>query len=807
MRITSGLCVLLLLATSTAGGQTSFPSYYRQNDFLLTSPGAFKFGLYGYDNPALPSLLREPDVSFLWSDQTGKWDSFNRWGVFAAAPGVGFGLIHETNGSEYVTDYKVSLSTGDRTLSTGIAYGWSSGYTRFYNRSNLVTVGSLFRPNYFLSVGFLGTLALQSRGANEAAADVAVRPFGNEWIMIFGDYAIQDKQSPQNGHWSTGGALEILPGVCFTGRFFDTKAFTVGVQLSLGRGGVTTQAHFDVNQRHSFNTYGLRLGAFDRTTFTSRGHDYLNLNLLGPIKYQRFRFLDNAHTLSDLLDAIEAAKEDPAVAGIAINTSGMVADKELLWEVREKLKEFRTTGKHVVIFIDQADMNKYHFASVADRIVMDPQGLIQLNGFLMGRTFLKGTLEKVGVGFDEWRFFKYKSANESLSRDKMSDADREQRQKLVDDSYKLAKTDICASRGLSAERFDAMVNDEVVYIAADAVEKGLVDTVGRWETVEQVIKNLEGTAKRYVAAGALERFVCPTDSRWSEPPTIAVIYALGACAMDEGITARQLVNDVEAAVNNSKVKAIVLRVDSPGGDPMASDYIAEALKKAKGKKPVIVSQGAVAASGGYWLSMYADTIVAAPTTITGSIGVIGGWVYSKGIKETLGMSTDFVKAGEHADLGFGFTLPFIGLGLPDRNLTEAERSRMEYTIRSMYKDFVQRVAAGRKKTEEYIGSIAQGRVWSGYDGLSNGLVDVLGGLETAINIAKERAGIPKGSDIDILSLPKPGLINFGQFIPKIVGVESGKKDPLFEHLKFRLQHNGQPMPVLPVEDIDFLREY
>ena len=807
MRLTSCLLVLLLLAASTAVGQSSYPSYYRQNDFLLASPGAFKFGLYGYDNPALTSLLREPDFSFLWSDQNGKWNSFNRWGIFAAAPGVGFGLIHERNGAEYVTDYRISLSTGDRTLSSGIAYGWSSGYTRLFNRSNLVTVGSLFRPSHYLSVGFIGTLALQSRGANEAAVDVAVRPLGNERITIFGDYAIEDKQSPQKGHWSAGGALEILPGVCFTGRFFDTKAFTVGVQLSLGRGGVTTQAHYDANQKHSYNTYGLRVGAFDRTTFTSRGSSYLNLNLIGPIKYQRFRFLDNAHTLSDLLDAIEAAKEDPSVAGIAINTSGMVADKELLWEVREKLKEFRTTGKRVVMFIDHAEITKYHFVSVADKLVMDPQGLIQLNGFVMGRTFLKGTLEKVGVGFDEWRFFKYKSANESLSRDKMSDADREQRQKLVDDNYKLAKIDICASRGFSAERFDTMVNNEVVYMAADAVEKGLVDTLGRWETIEQVIKNLEGTSKRYVAAGSLERFVRPVDAHWSEPPTIAVIYALGACAMDEGITARQLVSDVAAAVNNSKVKAIVLRVDSPGGDPMASDYIAEALRKAKGKKPIIVSQGAVAASGGYWLSMYADTIVAAPTTITGSIGVIGGWVYNKGIKETLGMSTDLVKAGEHADLGFGFTLPFIGMGLPDRNLTEAERSRMEYTIRSMYKDFVQRVATGRKKSEEYIGSIAQGRVWSGYDGLSNGLVDVLGGLETAVNIARERAGIPKQDEINILSLPKPGFINFNQFIPKVIGVESGKKDPLFEHLKFRLQHNGRPMPVLPVEDIDFLRVY
>jgi protease-4 len=352
-----------------------------------------------------------------------------------------------------------------------------------------------------------------------------------------------------------------------------------------------------------------------------------------------------------------------------------------------------------------------------------------------------------------------------------------------------------------------MIDSEAVYLAGDALAKGLVDTIGRWGTVEDVIKKLEGKSTRYIDAGALERMNRATDHRWSEPPVIAVIYALGACAMDEGITARRLVQDVEAAVNSKSVKAIVLRVDSPGGDPMASDYIAEALKKAKGKKPIIVSQGAVAASGGYWLSMYADTIVAAPNTITGSIGVIGGWIYNKGIKEKLGMSTDLVKAGKHADLGFGFTLPLIGVGLPDRNLTEAERSRMEYTIRSMYQDFVRRAAEGRKKSPDEIGLIAQGRVWSGYDGLKNGLVDILGGLETAISIAKERAGIPAESEVTILELPKPGLINFNQFLPKIVGFEARERDPLIEHLLFRLRQNGRGMMMLPVEEIDLQRIY
>jgi len=801
------LMILVFIYPSVALGQVSYPAFHEQNNFLLASPGALKFGLYGFDNPALPSLLREPDVSFLWSDQTGVWSDFNRWGLFAAAPHIGFGILHQKAGLRHVTDYRISLATGNRTIGYGIGYGWSGGYIQTFGRSKLVMLGALVRPNAFLSFGLVGTMSTQIRGTNEGVVDVAARPFGDEALTLFGDFALQSKQSLTDGRWSAGAAIEPLPGVRVTGRYFDTKGFTVGVQFSLGRVGVTTQAHYDQDGRYSHNTYGLRIGAFDRTPLKARRSSYVSINMLGPVKYQRYQLMDKANTLNDLIAGIEAAKQDPRVAGIAINASGLAAEGEILWEVREKLKDFKSAGKRVVTFIDLAGMNQYHFASIADKIVMDTQGRLQIGGYAAGRTFLKGTLEKVGIGYDEWRFFKYKSAYENLSRDTMSNADREQRQKLVDDSYRLAKTDICESRHFTPEQFDNMVNNEAMYMAQDALEKGLVDTLGRWETVKDVITNLEGAEKRYVSAQSLEAFVAPTDNRWSEPPKIAVVYALGACAMDEGITARKLVNDVQAVVNDPSVKAIVLRVDSPGGDAMASDYIAEALKKAKGKKPVIVSQGAVAASGGYWLSMYGDTIVAAPNTITGSIGVIGGWIYNKGIKETLGMSTDHVKAGDHADLGFGFTLPFIGLGLPDRNLTDTERARVEYLIKTMYREFTENVAIGRNKSAEHIESIAQGRVWSGYDGSQNGLVDLLGGLETAITIAKEKAGIRKDREVNIVELPKKGLIDFSQFIPRLVGVEVKERDPLVEYLKFLLQHNGQPMPVLPIEDIDFTRIY
>ncbi len=226
------------------------------------------------------------------------------------------------------------------------------------------------------------------------------------------------------------------------------------------------------------------------------------------------------------------------------------------------------------------------------------------------------------------------------------------------------------------------------------------------------------------------------------------------------------------------------------------------MKKCKEKKPVIVSQGSVAASGGYWLSMYADTIVAAPMTLTGSIGVIAGWAYNKGFESKIGVSTDFVKRGEHADLAFGFTVPFIGVTLPDRNLTSLEQQKAESIIKSYYKEFVSKVASGRKESFSHIDSIGQGRVWSGEAGLKNGLVDVLGGLSDAIHIAAEKADI-KNLPYEIIEYPEPAWINLNEFIPKPFGLETGTNQ-IIEDLKFRFENNGKPLPMLPLEDMELV---
>ncbi|HZW38828.1 MAG TPA: S49 family peptidase [Ignavibacteriaceae bacterium] len=779
-------------------------TFYNRNYFSLTSPGAMKYGLYGFDNPAVLSTLNGLNLQFNWSDYNSK-EKLNNWGLFAAVPNLGFSMVKMRSGAFDVTDYNFALAMGNKSISTGFSYGWSDGNRTVFNRRNLYTVGLLIRPFKYVSFGAVG-LFPESR-TSEGYVDLAIRPFGNEWLSVFGDYLFKKQYFNDEQRWSAGASVELLSGLRLVGRYFNNEFITAGLEVSLGSLSFSGQGHFTKNKETQYNTYGIRIGENDRSfwKYFNKNDNYAEFNLLGQVNYQRYKWFDNSNSLRTLLEQIKAAKEDITISGIAINTSGMQINKEMLWELREALKNFKSAGKKVVVYVDRVNIDGYYLASIADKIVLDPMGQIILEGYLMGRTFYKNTLDKLGIGFTEWRYFKYKSAEESFSRTDMSEADAEQRQKIVDEVYNLVRNDICNDRGFTREQFDNFVDSNFIFIAGDAIKKHLVDTLARWNDVKDLIAKWDNDKKGYKDPNKLEKFNLPDDNHWGEKPQIAVIYAIGACAMDGGINARSLVNDVQNAFDNDRIKAIVLRVDSPGGDALASDLIAEVMKKNKGKKPVIVSQGYVAASGGYWLSMYGDTIVAAPNTITSSIGVIGGWFYNKELKDKLGFTTDFVKKGKHADLGFGFSLPLINIGLlPDRDLTKEEQTQSEFLLKSMYREFITKVSEGRKLSYDYVDSIAQGRVWAGTDGIKLKIVDVLGGLDDAIMIAKQKTGLIEG-EYNLIELPEPSLFNFSALLGGMVGIETDNKYEIkydmVQDLKFRLENNGKVMPLLPIMDL------
>lgn len=795
------IAVFVLLSIINSKAQTTYPSYYFNNDMEFSTPGTMMFGLGGFNNPAELSFQTQTNIYFTWSDKETDANNFSSWGLFTSIPYFGFGVHNQSSDNYSITDYKLSTAIGSDAFSFGAGYGWSSGDVNVIDRANLFTLGAIYRPASFLSFNFIANLPAE--GEREGIIGAGLRPFSSYNLTFFGDYTFTDDKVAEEIKWSAGAIVEPLDGLRVIGRYYDGKSFNIGMQLGFGAFGLSTIGHFDEDAKRSHNTYGIRIGADDRNLLRifSGNDNYVSMNLQGGIKYQNFKLFDNSKTLFNLLEQLEAVKNDKSVSGIAINLSGAKINKEMYWELREKLREIKSYGKKVYIYIDRAGMDEYHFASVADKIILDPMGTVSLNGYIMGRTFFKGSLDMLGLGFRELRYFKYKSAAESYAREDFSEADREQRQKLVDDNYNLAQRDICEGRKFTPSYFDKLVDSTFMFLPDDAVELKLVDTLARWSDIGDIIKKYELENKNLISANSLEEFNVP-DDYWGLKPKIAVIYAIGGTSMDDGIKARSLVKYVEAAMNSYNVKAIVLRVDSPGGDALASDLIAEVLRKGKGKKPIIVSQGYVAASGGYWLSMFADTIVAAPNTITGSIGVIGSFMFNKTLKQDLGLSVDHVQKGKFADLGFGATLPLIGISLPDRDFTDEELKMAETGIKTLYKGFVDKVALGRKKSFDEIEKIAQGRVWSGSDGLKNGLVDVLGGLDAAIKIALQKTNLTN-SEYEIIEMPEPEWFDLNSFLPSFLRIEQKiVEDPFIRDLKFRLQYNGIPMPMLPLEFID-----
>ncbi|MFQ5709414.1 MAG: signal peptide peptidase SppA [bacterium] len=789
------LAVLLLLQSPNFC--QPIPNYYTRTNFLMAPPAAFADGLLGFANPANIALLAKPEARFYWSTDGSDAFSLEDWGVFTGIKHVGFAVQRQEFQGVGVTDFRITLGHGTRSFAVGLAYGWSAGKFDALGREKLFSGGTVLRPLRYVSFGLTGSFSLESSNW-ESVGEVGLRPLGTSGLTLFADAVIRKDVQLSDADWSAGATVQVVPGIDLVGRYFKSDAFTVGLRLNFGRTGLSTQGHFDSDANHAMNTQMVRAGGAKASVFPTllhRAKRYLPLTMKGRVDYLKYQWLDaGTHPFLEILQNIQAAKDDPRVAALALNLSEMNVLPEHAWEIRQALKEVQRAGKKVVVYVDRPSMTPYHLASIADRIILDPEGFVLLQGYALGRTYLKGTLEKLGLGFDEWRFFKYKSANEFLSRDSMSEADREQLQDFVDDLYELVRQEVSTARHFAPEKFDEIVDDKVYILPHEAVRIGLVDTLARWSSIGDIVAQLSHRPLQPLAAGQLQANALPFQS-WGTLPKIAVVYGLGVCALDEGIKARWLEPVLLSLARNPSVKAIVFRVDSPGGDGLASDLVAEALRECSKAKPVIVTQGQVAASGGYWISMYADSIFAGPNSITGSIGVISGWLYDKGFTRKLGMSSDLVKRGAHADLGRGVTLPYLGLTIPARNLTPEERAQAEVIIKEFYDGFVSKVAQGRKMSVERVRQIAEGRIYSGVDGKEVALVDRIGGLAAAIDLAKKMAGLRREAEVQIVQIPRSkGLINLKEkLLP--VGISVGEQ-PVLQFIKMMSAKPGQPLPLL-----------
>lgn len=450
--------------------------------------------------------------------------------------------------------------------------------------------------------------------------------------------------------------------------------------------------------------------------------------------------------LHDLVNQIEKAKDHDKIKGILLEITYPQTGYASLREIRRALEDFQSSGKFVYAYSEGYTQRAYYLASVADSVLLNPEGAMEFKGLQAQVGFPLDFLAKIGVEPQVIRHGKYKSAVEPYLRNDMSPANKEQTEAFIGSIWDATIDQIAEGRGMSAAELNAAADTYAVFLGEDAVEAGLVDALTYRDEVFTMVRGQldqeEDEEARFLSLNELKNVkdVSPVTTDY-----IAVIYAQGDIISGEGseyqIGSGRISRAIRKARRDDKVKAIVLRVNSPGGDALASDVILREMEKAKAEKPVIVSMGDLAASGGYYISCKADHIFAEPTTITGSIGVFGVLFNPEELlNNKMGIHFDQVVTNAHADFGD-----------PTRGLNDFEYARIQHIIEDIYADFIGHVADGREMDVADVDSIGQGRVWSGADALEIGLVDELGGINEALALAAERGEVEK---YRIMSLPE-----------------------------------------------------
>ncbi len=441
--------------------------------------------------------------------------------------------------------------------------------------------------------------------------------------------------------------------------------------------------------------------------------------------------------LSDIIKSIHFAKTDDKIKGIYLSMGLAPTSYANLYEIRVALNDFKTSGKFIYAYGDVVSQHGYYVASVADSVFLNPQGYFEFAGMSSQTMFILGMLEKLEIEPKIFYCGKYKSATESLRRKDMSPENEEQTMAYLNDIYNEIVKGIADSRHISTATVDSIADNLLIRKPIDALQLGFVDGLKYEDEVLNLLKEKTAVAKdKEVSFIPLNKYknVENIDGITSLKDKIAVVYAEGNIVQGKSnndLGSDDFVKIIRKIRKDPKIRAVVLRVNSPGGSALASDIMWRELVLLKNEKPLIVSMGTYAASGGYYISCMADTIVAEPTTITGSIGVFGVLPnFAKFFTNKLGITFDGVMTGKFSDLGN-----------PNRAMTDEEGSIIQNSVNITYATFLERVAEGRGTDTATIHQIAQGRVWTGNQALANGLVDVLGTKDTAIKIAALKANI------------------------------------------------------------------
>jgi protease-4 len=503
----------------------------------------------------------------------------------------------------------------------------------------------------------------------------------------------------------------------------------LSVLLMLGLIGIVASSSGSEEVSVSENSV-LHLDLNGRTIVERTSEDDLDLSIFGNPFGQEM-----SAGLINLKKAIGEAKTNDNIKGIYLNTGLVIAGQASLLELREALVDFKTSGKFIIAYDEAYTEGGYYIASVADEIYLNPLGGIDFNGFSSEGIFFKGLFEKVGVKPEIFRVGEFKSAVEPFILEKNSPEARLQTQSFLDDMNQFALHGVAESRGIAYDSLKKINDLMLVRKPKDAVAYGLATDLLYYDQVLSKLKDKLGVDEDddIKTINATDLNSAAKSKNITSSNRIAVIIAEGEIVGGNAtgvISSERFAKEIRKARKDDNIKAIILRVNSPGGSVIASEVIWREMAEAKKAKPLYVSMGEVAASGGYYIAAPADTIVAQPNTITGSIGIFGMMFNAQELlNDKLGITVDVVKTGELSD--------FMN---PTRPMTEVERNIIQGTVEDGYETFISRVAEGRGMSPEAVKEVASGRVWTGNQAKERGLVDVLGGLNTTIELAAARIG-------------------------------------------------------------------
>ena len=672
---------------------------------------------------------------------------FSDTGVYFAIRKVGYSLEWlgaATSRRKHTFAFAISNNPNN---SLGFSYSRFGSDDVSYSGLSLLTAGLSFRPATWLS---LAGVATDVRGNSVPVSigsgfgtlesryrfGLGLRPFG-EFLTLTADANIDKFDSGDNTIFQYGLEYWSEEGFSVNGMLDENGGFEFGIEIGLPTASLRNSNRYNDNNDYLASVSVLEMRNRIRTTGLQKKGSFLQLKLSGiiPDEPTSSFFFKGPRTTSEWVQLIDKARDDKQIGGIILQIGAFTGGMATASEIRNALLRFKSKGKKIIAYAEILTVKGLFVASVAEKIYMNPSGYLFFSGLRAQVTHYKSMLEKIGVETEFIRVGRYKSAVEPTTLDSMSASRKEELNSILDVFQENIYSVIADGRNLSMEEIISAA-EEGPYTTSEAVKAKLIDGTAYEDEIDEKIKEQFGVIIYSKMMGKTYEKQKKLNRRWHAKPIIAVLHISGAIGTGESrktplggtkiLGAKTIGKMIAALRNNRNVKALILRIDSGGGTTLGSDIIWREMLKTKGEKPIIVSFGDIAASGAYYLAMPADTILAEKMSLTGSIGIFMGRPSLKGLYKKLGINKEVIKRGKHSDI---FS--------EHKKWSAEEKALLQRQLNELYDDFVKKVADGRGLSRTEVDSAAMGRVWTGEDALELGLIDMIGGIREAEDVALE----------------------------------------------------------------------